>query len=128
MKKLTEIMASYLNDTPRDAAAPRALLSEGFTCVTPINPKANLWRVVDSPERLMRRFEFSSKQQLASFVGEVFEYEVEVGHSSKLTIDELHVDVEIYTRTIDRITELDFEYSKMLDQIFDDVGCYAYEY
>ena len=85
------------------------------------------WKIVSDPERLMRRFEFDSRQRLVDFLGEVLEMENEMNHNAKITIDHMHIDIEVYTKSIDCVTELDLEYTKTVSQIYEDVSHYGYE-
>ena len=79
------------------------------------------------PERFMRRFEFNSRDRLVDFLGEVLELENEMNHNGKLTVDHLHVDIEVYTKSIDCVTELDIEYTHAVSQIYEDVENYGYK-
>ena len=121
-------MKEYFDDQSqlRDSSDVSRMLSEGFEKDMPIVPSVMKWKVVTDPERLMRRFEFSTKDILIDFLAKLFDLEDEMGHDAKITIDELNIDVEIYTRSIDCITDLDLEYIKKLDLIFEDVGYYEY--
>ena len=101
------------------------VLFEAFNAGVPVVPTVITWKVVTDPERFMKRFEFHDRGALIDFLAEVFDFENETNHHAKLTIDENHVDVEIYTKTVDCITELDLEYTKTLDQIFEDVRHYG---
>jgi pterin-4a-carbinolamine dehydratase len=128
VENLKEIMKEYFDDQSRsrDSSGIPRMLSEGFANDIPIVPSVMKWRVVTDPERLMRRFEFLTRGILIDFLSELFELEDEMGHNAKVTIDELSIDVEIYTRSIDCITDLDLEYTKKLDLIFEDVGYYEH--
>lgn len=110
-------MNDYFAESPR-------MLSEN-SC--PIIPTRNTWEVVDSPERLLKRFEFSERPRLMDFVEEVMAFEDQKGHHSMIRIDHLTVDVEIYTRDLNRITELDREFAMTVDQIYRDVLDYVYQ-
>ena len=100
------------------------LISENINM--PIIPDIIVWKTVTDPERFMRRFEFSTRDRLVDFLGELLELENEMQHNGKITIDHLNVDVEIYTKAIDCITELDIEYTKSVSQIYEDVLNYGY--
>jgi len=124
MKNVSHIMKEYF-DKPLIKKSS-VLLSETFNTDVPVVPAVMTWKVVTDPERLMKRFEFSNRNELVDFLAEIFEFENETDHHGKITIDELHIDVEVYTKTVDCITELDLEYTKTLDQILEDVKHYGY--
>jgi pterin-4a-carbinolamine dehydratase len=125
MRRVSQIMNEYFEED--DAMKPRApagLLFERSDL--PVKPDIMKWRVVTDPERFMRRFEFTTRSRLIDFLGEIFELEEELGHHGKLTIDHMHIDIEVHTKDLDCITELDIEYTKAIDMIFEDVQHYAY--
>tara|TARA_B100000131_G_scaffold322823_1_gene378249 strand:- start:6217 stop:6597 length:381 start_codon:yes stop_codon:yes gene_type:complete len=124
MDKVSHIMRDYFNEKPIKSSTPRFLLSESQNM--PIKPDIIKWKVVTDPERFMRRFEFSSRSRLIDFLGEVLELEDEMNHHAKITISHLHIDIEVYTHSIDCITELDIEYTSSVDQIYEDVLHYGY--
>ena len=39
----------------------------------------------------------------------------------------MHIDIEVYTKSIDCVTELDLEYTQTVNQIYEDVSHYGYE-
>ena len=125
MRRISHIMREYFDDDKkRPTLSVGGLLLERHD--VPIKPDVMKWRVVTDPERFMRRFEFSSRPRLVDFLGEVLELENELNHHGKVTVDHLHVDIEVYTKNLDCITELDIEYTKAIDMIFEDVLHYAY--
>ena len=79
------------------------------------------WETVDSPKRLRKKFKFMSNSDRNTFVSELFEYEKKVGHHGVITIDESEVTLDLRTKDIDQITELDKEYSKYADILFKDI-------
>lgn len=117
-------MREYFSEDIRMQKKHSFLMTEGTNL--PIVPDTITWKVVSDPERFMRRFEFSDRSRLIDFLGEVFELEDEMQHHAKITVDHLHVDVEIYTKSIDCITELDLEFTKTVSQIYEDVNHYGY--
>ena len=125
MTNLSIIMREYFEETDTKSQSPIRTLTESRDM--PIVPDVIEWKIVTDPERLMRRFEFNSREKLIDFLGEVFELEDEMNHHGKITVDHLHVDIEIYTKSIDCVTEIDLEYSKTISQIYEDVSYYGYE-
>ena len=125
MDSVKEIMGKYFKEDKldkRDFISGRSLLTESV----PVVPCRETWEVVDSPERLMRRFVFSDRSRLRDFVLEVLNYEDEVGPHGSLRVSGLEVDVEVYTHDLNRITNRDREYAAMVDAIHGDVSHYAY--
>ena len=113
-------MQGYFKNSTKSSAG---LLKESV----PLCAKQDTWQVVDSPERLSKRFTFTERSRLLDFVNAVINYEDLVSHHSMIRIDHLIVDVEVYTKDLNRITNLDREFSVSVDEIFRDVEDYIYE-
>lgn len=79
------------------------------------------WEIVDSPKRLRKSYKFMTNELRNLFVENLFEYEKTIGHNAKITIEESKVTLDLYTKDVDQITELDKEYSKYADVLFKDV-------
>jgi pterin-4a-carbinolamine dehydratase len=79
------------------------------------------WEIVDSPKRLRKSFKFVSNELRNQFVFGLFEYEQKIGHHAVITVSEYKVALDIYTKDIDLVTELDKEYAKHADVLFKDV-------
>ena len=124
MQRVSRLMREYFEDNSSPTSSPRSPINENFN--VPIVPDKMQWKVVISPERFMRRFEFASRPRMVDFLGEVLEFENEIQHNGKITIDHLVIDIEVYTKSVDCITELDIEYTKAIDQIYEDIQHYGY--
>ena len=95
----------------------------------PIVPSSqNKWALYDHPERLVRLYTFDSHYHRNMFVGEVLSHEEETGHDAKITIEGMEVTVEVWTHSIDRVTELDQEYAGFCDMLYNDVSLLGEEY
>ena len=80
------------------------------------------WRIVSSPERLMKDYRFASRGQAIEFVRQIFLYEDAVAHHGKITIEGTDVRLEVYTHDLEKVTELDYEYADFADDVSVDVG------
>ena len=78
------------------------------------------WEIENNPNRLVKEFKFQSAVAQRSFVGDLLEYEEEIGHSAKIIISGDSVTIEVYTHYIDDITEVDQEYASVVDEIYKD--------
>lgn len=79
------------------------------------------WVKADSPTRLKKKFRFRSQKLRNEFVKEIFDIEIEKNHNATITIDEDFVVIELRTKDIDQITEIDKEFSKTIDVLFKDI-------
>tara|TARA_B100000683_G_scaffold144639_1_gene140470 strand:+ start:152 stop:541 length:390 start_codon:yes stop_codon:yes gene_type:complete len=127
-RKVSKLLNEYFDQSgPREFFAydvfPKSLVPKPNS---PIVPKEFGWKIHQSPERFAKTFAFNSRQRLVDFVGEVLLYEDELGHHGTLKVDYDKVTIEVYTHTVDRITEIDKDYVETVDQIYGDVLHFAY--
>ena len=126
-KILMELMGSYLNyDQNQKHALPNFMPVSKPNC--PIVPKEDTWERVSDPNRLMKKFNFNSFDEMAEFLDEVLKYQEDVKHHGRISIDYRDITVEVYTHDINDITELDLEYANALDQIRQDVEYFRYSH
>ena len=76
-------------------------------------------------DRSSGKDKFPNRKNLKFFVEELFNYEDEVNHHGKVTVDYETVSIEVYTLNLNSITELDYEYAKTADLIYQDVEYYS---
>lgn len=70
--------------------------------------------------KLHKKFLFRDQETKREFVMSLMEYEEDVNHNATITITEDSVDVTVYTKDLDVVTELDKEYASAADNIFKD--------
>jgi len=91
---------------------------ENDTAIIPVDR----WEKVASPLRLRKTFKFMSQQKRNEFVQGLFEYETKTRHNATITIDEDEIVIDVRTKDIDQITELDKEYAKFADILFREIA------
>lgn len=117
--KLSQLHEGYINTARRSMSfgrLPIEPLSSG-AAIIPVEK----WEKVASPTRLHKTYRFMSMDLRNRFVMSLFDYEAKVGHHAKMTIDEDSVTLDVHTRDVDQITELDKEYATYADILFKDV-------
>tara|TARA_B100000282_G_C31728487_1_gene489708 strand:+ start:390 stop:767 length:378 start_codon:yes stop_codon:yes gene_type:complete len=123
-QKLSSILSNYFEND----AKPKGL-TENFSLVQkqPIQASSFSWSVHENPERFSKRFKFDTRQRMISFVNEVFEHEDRVRHHCEMRVDYTEVDISVYTHDVNKITELDKEFVKKVDEIHRDVLDFEYK-
>lgn len=117
--KLSKLHESFIDNARRKmifGKLPIEPLASG-AAIIPVNR----WEIVDSPKRLHKIYEFISNDLRNAFVEGIFDYEKKSGHNGKITIEECMVTLDVYTKDIDQITELDKEYASYSDILFKDI-------
>ena len=83
------------------------------------------WEIVESPERLMKDYSFSTRSQALEFLRQLVLFEDSAGHHAKISLENADIRVEVYTHDINRVTEIDAEYAATADQIYIDATGYG---
>lgn len=118
MTHLKRLHESYIDKARRPMAfgkLPIAPLASGVAIIP-----VDRWETVDSPKRLHKAYKFISNNLRNAFVEGLFDYEKKIGHNAKITVEEYKVTLDVYTKDIDQITELDKEYAQYADVLFKD--------
>ena len=127
--QLKHILSEYFesnSDLKRDPIGSTQLLSESMQNDFPVMPHVCSWEIHQSPERFSKTYKFQERNRLYDFVRDLLVFEDNFGHHGEHKISSNEVTVEVYTHDINRITELDQEYTKAADMIFQDVLDYGY--
>lgn len=95
----------------------------------PISPKnnglpivaMNKWEAQGSPKKLSKTYKFRRLSDRTIFVNELLEYEEKVKHNADIFMSEDIVRVELVTRDVQQITELDKEYARFSDETYKEI-------
>ena len=114
---ITRLMDEYF----RERRKPPGLLFEAPGSSVPIAPSKNVWDHLDDPEALQRLFVFDNARDITYFLEDLIQLQEHMSHHGRLLVDGLQVLVQINTRSLNRITDLDVEWTNKVDEIYDDV-------
>jgi pterin-4a-carbinolamine dehydratase len=107
-------MNNYFN---KDERRPFVLSENSL----PVKTKQSLdWDIVPQPNRYRKKFKFSKRSQMANFLNDLFSYEDELQHHAEITVRYKTVTVEVWTHSLEDITEVDGEYARMANEIYKD--------
>lgn len=128
-KLLTEVMGDYFASTDRSIRTNPMQQYHSLPSVQqlPVTPVSSSWESVTDPKRLHKKYTFTSHDDYTNFIAELLYYEKETGHYAKLQCSYPDVTIEVNTREVEDITEIDLEYAKTADQILEDVLNYGAE-
>lgn len=117
--KLSQLHESFIEKARRPMSFGKLPIKplESGAAIIPVDR----WETVESPKRLHKTYKFVSNDMRNSFVEGLFDYEKKVGHNAKITIEEQKITLDVYTKDIDQITELDKEYAQYADILFKDI-------
>ena len=55
------------------------------------------WETLDSPERLVKIYDFEDAKEVLYFFNELYKYQFKINHHCKIIVDNLKVTVEAFT-------------------------------
>ena len=96
-------------------------LSSTLPEMLPIDAEQSKWRIMESPERLSRSFQFDDAKSVKFFIDELFEEQERLHHHALITVDYRTITVETYTHDVNSVTEQDQKLAKFCDEVYEDV-------
>jgi len=105
--KLMSVMENYFDNVIAESA-------------TPIKPKASTkkWMRKENPGRLVRTFKIEDEKRYNRFVYAVLEHQRSVNHHAKILVEFPDVTIEIYSHTIEDITEMDLDWARDVSALY----------
>jgi len=88
----------------------------------PIHPRTFDWKLLEDPERIGKKFEFTEFKTLFSFVLNLLKHQETSGHHADIYIQHRSISIEVFTHDVNTVTELDLEFAKFCDDLFVDIG------
>lgn len=117
--KLSSLHESFIDKARRPMSFGRLPISpvQGDIAIIPVDK----WVSLKEPSRLKKTYNFLSKRDRNNFVVELFDYEKSSGHSATIKIQDDSVELVLFTKNLDQITEIDKEYARFADELFKDI-------
>ncbi len=121
MKKVSSLVENYIKSKTSTILDDKKTPINISQKLVPLRPE-NRWEKIGK-KCLIKKFQFVDHDNRDRFVQEVLEYERDFGHRAKIIIENLAVTIEVGTKDIDIVTELDREYARKTDVIYKEI-CY----
>lgn len=102
----------------KEVARGRSSLNEAFDL--PIKIEKSQWSHLEKPNRISKLYQFDQSSQSRHFLTQLLDLVDTSRHPVKITIEDLDVGIEMYTRGIDDITEIDLEIARFCDELFEE--------
>lgn len=118
MRKVSTLVESYLQRRTTtvlpDGSTPVRIVRSNTD--TPLRP-SNRWEPMGR-RSIRKRFEFRDFDLRDRFILDIMEYEREHGHRARIVVDELSIEIDVGTKDIESVTELDKEYAREADLLY----------
>ena len=93
----------------------------GDTKDLPIRPKSlEGWTLRENPRRYTRLIKLVDETKFNSFIVDVLELQSETGHHARMTIQHPQIKLEVWTHTLNDVTEVDEEWCEKVNDILGD--------
>ena len=87
----------------------------------PIAPrKLEGWTVREDPRRYTRMIKFGDETKFNAFIMDILELQSETGHHARMTVQYPKIKLEVWTHTLEDITEVDREWCEKANDILGD--------
>jgi len=105
--KLMSVMEKYFDNVIAESA-------------TPIKPKPSTkkWMRKEDPNRLVRTFNIEDNKKYNKFLYAVLEHQRSVNHHAKILAEYPNITVEIWSHTIEDITEMDLDWARDVSALY----------
>lgn len=93
----------------------------GDTRELPIRPKSlEGWTFREEPNRYTRLVKLTDETKFNSFIMDILELQSETGHHARMTVQFPQVKLEIWTHTLNDVTEVDRDWCQKVNDILGD--------
>lgn len=81
-------------------------------------PKDNGWKIKENPNRMTRVFKINDLTKFNLFVMDLLEHQAETHHHGRMTIQFPKIKIDIWTKELNDITDIDIEWCDSVNDIF----------
>lgn len=96
-----------------------------FADSLPIAVSESTWQKLDSPERICKKFTFSSLSKQKYFINEILTYQEKSKHHAKVIIEGNSIVLEAYTHTVNTVTNQDLKLARFADEVYEDTRYFS---
>lgn len=118
--KMADLMENYFRNNERRPL--RENMENISLSSLPISPEQkSTWQIKDHPKRYYKKFKITNYTKYINFVTDILEYESKSKHNAKIVLGFPEIIIQVWTHTLESITEADQEYIKEVDDIYRDL-------
>ena len=89
----------------------------------PVEAEESSWKEFDYGKyvAIQKSFIMKNHDHMIYFINEVLKESNRIDHHPVITIDHMNIDVVLYTKDYNDITEADIKLSKIVDEVYNDI-------
>ena len=89
----------------------------------PVEAEESTWQEFDYGKyiAIQKSFIMKNHDHLLYFINEVLKESNRIDHHPVITIDHMNIDVVLYTKDYNDVTEVDIKLSKIVDEVYNDI-------
>ena len=116
---MADLMRDYFEKRDRSLLKEEKELDKVSLSELPVKPeKKSTWIVKQHPKRFYKKFRITSYDKYINFIVDILRYEAETKHNAKIVLGFPDVIIQVWTHTLEDITEADQSYIKEVDKIY----------
>jgi pterin-4a-carbinolamine dehydratase len=120
--KMADLMRDYFEKENRSLLKEEKEIDKISLSELPVKPKKkSTWTIKQYPKRFHKIFRITSYDKYINFVVDILRYEAESKHNAKIVLGFPDVIIQVWTHTLEDITEADQKYTKEVDKIYEGI-------
>lgn len=85
----------------------------------PLAPEKSEWEV--RSDMISRVYQIDNRKHFSYFLINILDHAAKIQHDPTLIINYPNVSIKLKTHDLDEVTELDLEFSKFIDEVYEDI-------
>jgi len=108
-------LSDLIGDAQIEDYEPRHINTRDVPIKTPVKFD---WTYREDPRRLTKMFKFGNETAYNAFVVDLLEHQTEVQHHGRITLQYPQIKIEVWTHSLDDVTEIDVEWANTVNEIY----------
>lgn len=86
----------------------------------PLSPEKSEWEA--SSDLLSRVYQINNRKHFSYFLNNILDHANKLGHDPTMIINYPNISIKLKTHDLDEVTEIDLEFAKFIDEIYEDIN------
>lgn len=92
----------------------------------PLKVEKSEWLV--ESDMMSRVYQVENRKHFSYFLNNILDYAEESGHDPAVIIKYPNISIKLTTHDLDQVTELDLEFAKFIDEVYEDIKFISTEF